>query len=107
MLESAITPETAFVPNGADVVFECLAFANFADLSISFEWSYPPHLSASVLVAGPILVVMDVDSGAEVNFTCTVSQEGTGLTDIAFSTIVLGESTPSILLYIRPPQAGK
>lgn len=91
MLESAITPETAFAKTGSDVTFECLAFTNVDNLSISYEWSYPPQLEPWVTVEGRVLRVLGVNSSAEVNYTCRTTLEGTALADTASSTLVIGE----------------
>lgn len=91
VLESAISPERAFIKSGSDVTFKCLAFTNFANLSVQYEWLYPSQLDPRVTVNGPVLMLQDADSSAEVNFTCTVMLEGTALVDVATSTLVIGE----------------
>ena len=92
VLESVVTPERAFVKSGNDVTFQCLAFTNFANSSVRYEWSYPPQLDPRVTVDGSVLVLQNADLSAEVNFTCTVVLEGTALVAMATSTLVIGES---------------
>lgn len=96
VLESAITPEKAFVTSGSDVTFQCFAFTNFASLDVSYEWAFPPQLSPQVIVDGASLTLTNAGFSAEVNFTCTVTLEGTALVDVAMSTIVIGKSADTL-----------
>lgn len=73
------------------MTFECLSYTNSDDSSVSYEWSYPPELDGGVTVEGGVLIVRDADMNAEVNFTCTVVLEGSGLVDIAVSSLEIGE----------------
>ncbi len=73
------------------MTFECLSYANIENQSVRYEWVYPPHLASSVVVEDQVLTVEDVDSSAEVNFTCIVRLMGTGLISSADARIVIGE----------------
>lgn len=91
VLESVITPERAFVKSGSEVTFECLSYTNSDASNVSYEWAYPLELAGGVTVDGGVLIVAGADLNAEVNFTCTVVLEGSGLTDIAVSSLEIGE----------------
>ena len=79
--------------SGDEVTFECLSYSNSDNSNVSYEWSYPPELAGGVTVEGGVLVVTDADMNAEVNFTCTVVLEGSGLMNIAVSSLDIGEFT--------------
>ncbi len=93
VLESVVTPQSAFVKRGSTVSFECLSYTNFGNLTVSYEWSYPPQLSGDVMVEDEVLVVSNVGTESEVNFTCIAKLEGTSVVSMSSSTIVIGKET--------------
>lgn len=88
---------------GSPVSFECLAYTNLANLTLQYEWVYPPELAPVVAVDEQFLVVTEADSNAEMNFMCVVTQEG--LISTANATLTIGRFTThtnvlSTILYV-------
>lgn len=74
---------------GSTVSLTCLAYSNSEDNSVSYEWLFPPELEEEVTTEDDVLTVDGIES--EANFTCVLSQERTGLSTSASSTVFLGE----------------
>lgn len=88
-MRSSITPERVLVKSGSDVTFECLSYTNSDNLSVQYDWVYPPTIQSSVVVDNQVLKLGNVET--EVNITCVVSLLGTDLVSSSAARIIIGK----------------
>ena len=89
VLRSVITPEKAIVKRGDRVSFECIAYTNSDNLTVSYSWIYPPEREETVTIQNNVLTVVNAIS--EDNYTCIATLEGTGLVSTKTSTLFIGK----------------